>query len=183
MQPRQRRANEPFTGNILRLIGSIREPEARFDVATDPSLLRSLCAQERVEMFVSYKAFKVEKTGVSPIRCDEEIGGAGAGLQSCWQQRSVGASQVCSPYRNFKTASDGRLRRASLRIPPIETVFHQSHDISNAHPSDCRCARHLEVIRDDWNKDGQIEIRMKAPCEGENTFVLKRGPCSRRDAS
>ena len=39
------------------------------------------------------------------------------------------------------------------------------------------------MIGNDWNKDGQIEIRMKAPREVEITFVRTRGPCSRRDAS
>src|SRR5579863_4077359 len=74
MLPCEHGANEPFTSNVLRLIRSIREPEARFDVASEPSLLRSFCAQQGVKIFISHKTAKIEKPGVSPVRSEKEIG-------------------------------------------------------------------------------------------------------------
>src|SRR5437868_6715020 len=39
MQPSQHGANEPFTCYVLRFIRTVRQPETRFDVTAEPSIL------------------------------------------------------------------------------------------------------------------------------------------------
>src|SRR2546430_17328384 len=45
VQPSHDRPDEPFTGSILRFIGSVRQPEPRFEVAAEARLLRPLRTQ------------------------------------------------------------------------------------------------------------------------------------------
>src|SRR5438552_3720702 len=70
-QPREHRTNEPFTGNVFRFVGPVREPETRFDVTSQACCLCAVRAQQGMEIFISYQAFQVEETGIAPIRCQE----------------------------------------------------------------------------------------------------------------
>src|SRR5579884_2578081 len=181
MPPREHGADEPFTGNILRLVRSIREPEAGLDVASESSVLGSFCAQERVKIFVGHEALEIKKPRVSPIGCQKHIGGTGTRLQSCWEQNTIYASQIRSANRELGANRNGCLRCPTLRISPIETVLHQSHSVPKSCSSNCGIGP-LKMIRDDRDENGQVEIRMKPPCEVEITFVRKRGPCRRRNS-
>src|SRR5258708_35772776 len=97
MQRSQRRANEPFTGHVLRLIRSVRQTEARFDVAAEACCLRSLRPDKGMEVFISNKTLQIEQPGVSPICGEEQIGRTRARLQTCRQSSSVCVRQVRSP--------------------------------------------------------------------------------------
>src|SRR5579864_734675 len=129
MPPREHGPDEPFTCNILRLIGSVREPEARLDVASQSSVLSSFCAQERVKIFISHEALEIKKPRVSPIGRQKHIGGTGARLQTCREQISTDVCQVCAPSGEFGTERHGCLGCSTLRISPIKTVLHQSHRV------------------------------------------------------
>ena len=74
VQPSQDGADEPFTGSrsLIRKAGKTARSAIR--VAAEASRLRSLRAQEGVKILVSDQTLEVEKSGVSPIRCEKEIG-------------------------------------------------------------------------------------------------------------
>src|SRR5947209_18644920 len=67
MQPSQRRSNKPFTGHVLRFIGPVRQPEARFDFTAEPCCLGSLRADKGMKILISNKTLQTEEPGVGPI--------------------------------------------------------------------------------------------------------------------
>src|SRR6266478_6760273 len=79
VQPSHHRPDEPLTGSVLRFIGPVRQPEARFEVAAEAGLLRALGAQQGMEIFVGDKPPEIEEPRVSPIHCNEKICGARTG--------------------------------------------------------------------------------------------------------
>src|SRR5947209_670676 len=71
--PGERRPNEPFARSIFCFMRSIREPEARLDLAAQTCCLRPLRAHERMQIFIGHQPPYVEETGIGPVRADKEV--------------------------------------------------------------------------------------------------------------
>src|SRR5215469_2913558 len=60
VQPGQGRPDKPLASHVLRFVWAVRQPEARFQVVAQPCLLRSLRANDRMEVFVRHQPAQVE---------------------------------------------------------------------------------------------------------------------------
>src|SRR4029077_12613255 len=143
MQPSQRWPDEPFARPILRFIGPVLQPETRLHVRSEACCLCSLCADEGVEVFIRYQAPDIKEPGVSPIRGEKQIGGTRAGLQARRQSFSAWVGQTSSASWKFRTDRQRRLRRAALRISPVEPILGAHDSITETRAPYALSASHI----------------------------------------
>src|SRR5689334_23396398 len=74
MQPGDDRSDEPFARTVLSFVGTIGDPESRFEIAAQASSLNSLRADEGMEILVGYEAPDIEQAGIGPVRAEKQVG-------------------------------------------------------------------------------------------------------------
>jgi hypothetical protein len=135
-----------------------------------------------MEILVSHQSPEVEKSRVSPVRCQEQVGRTRAGLQTWRQPKGISVGQACTPCRNLGAERDRCLCSSSRRISPVEAILYEHHGIAKSSSPNCWCGRHLEVIGDDRKENRQIKIVAEPPREVEIGLVREGRAGSHRNA-
>ena len=172
VQPCERGADEPFPSYVLRFVRAIGKPEARFNGAAQSSALSSLRANHGMKILVRDEPPEIEEAGVGPVRRDEEIRRAGSRLQAGGQKFPGVVGEICAARWYLWPTGHRRLRRSALGIAAVEAIFHEEQHVAQSSSiRQQRAAGNLEMVGDDRDNHGEIEIRMKAPGEIEIAFV------------
>ena len=125
-----------------------------------------------MKILVRHEPPKIEEAGVSPVGRDEEIGRAGSRLQAGGQKFPGVVGEICAARRYLWPTGDRRLRRSALRIAAVEAILHEEQHVAQSGSiRQQRAAGNLEMVGDNRDNHGEIEIRMKAPGEIEIAFV------------
>src|ERR1700746_1514043 len=104
---------------------------------------------------------KIEEAGVRPVGRDEEIGRARSRLQAGGQKFSGVVGEICPARRYLWLTGDRRLCRSALRIAAVEERLNEEqHAAQSGAIRQQRAAGSLEMVGDNRDNHGEIEIRM-----------------------